>query len=207
MRNEEKTRPADVLIPQSAIRLPNSLYPFTPRSFDRHGLAMSYLDEGQGEPVVMLHGNPTWSFYFRNLVLALRGNYRCIVPDHIGMGNSAKPTAEPYDFSIKRRIDDVEALLEHLGVTENVTLVMQDWGGMIGMGYAARHPGRIKRIVATNTGCTGLPKSKPFPWSLWLGRNTALGAWLILKRNYFCRKAAKWCVTRQLLPPDVREMY
>ena len=183
------------------------LYSFAPRAFDRNGLAMSYLDEGQGEPVVMLHGNPTWSFYWRNLALALRGNYRCIVPDHIGMGNSAKPTIEHYDFSIKSRIDDVEALLEHLGVTGNVTLVMQDWGGMIGMGYAARHPGRIKRIVATNTGCTRLPKSKPFPTSLWLGRNTWFGRWLILKRNYFCTKAAKWCVKKAPLPDDVKAMY
>src|SRR6476620_9201989 len=114
-------------------------YPFTTRTFARPHGRMNYLDEGEGEPVVMLHGNPTWSFYWRNLVLALRGKYRCIVPDHIGMGNSTKPTAEQYDFSLKSRIDDVEALLDHLGITGNVTLVMQDWGGMIGMGYAARH--------------------------------------------------------------------
>ena len=183
------------------------LYPFQPKRFTRNGYALSYLDEGTGDPVVMLHGNPTWNFYYRNLVLALRDRYRCVVPDHIGMGLSDKPPATQYDYSLKSRIDDLEALLDSLGITSNVTLVMQDWGGMIGMGYAARHPGRIKRIVATNTGCTRLPKSKPFPWSLWLGRNTALGAWLILKRNEFCLKAAKWCVTRQPLPPDVREMY
>jgi haloalkane dehalogenase len=183
------------------------LYPFQPRTFDRHGLALRYLDEGSGEPVVMLHGNPTWSFYFRNLVRAIRDQYRCIVPDHIGMGQSDKPPTTKYDYSLKSRIDDVEVLLDSLNVTSNITLVVQDWGGMIGMGYAARHPDRIKRIIATNTGCTRLPKSKPFPWSLWLGRNTALGRWLILKRNYFCRKAADWCVTRKPLPPEVREMY
>jgi haloalkane dehalogenase len=183
------------------------LYPFSPRTFDRHGLAMNYLDEGQGEPVVMLHGNPTWSFYWRNLVLALRGNYRCIVPDHIGMGNSTKPEAHQYSWSLYQRIIDIDALLNHLGVTENITLVMQDWGGMIGMGYAGLNPSRIKRIVATNTGCTRLPKEKPFPTSLWLGRNTALGRWLILKRNYFCKKAAKWCVKKAPLPEDVKAMY
>ena len=122
---------------------------------------MSYLDEGAGEPVVMVHGNPTWSFYWRNLVLALRGEYRCIAPDHIGCGLSDKPTAAEYDFSLKSRIDDLEALLDSLGVISDITLVVQDWGGMIGMGYAARHPGRIKRLVATNTGCTRLPKAKP----------------------------------------------
>lgn len=207
MRNEEQAGGSDSDIPRSALRIPNSLYPFTSKRFPRNGFSLSYLDEGVGEPVVMLHGNPTWSFYYRNLVLALRDRYRCVVPDHIGMGLSDKPPATQYDYSLKSRIDDLEALLDSLGVTSNITLVMQDWGGMIGMGYAARHPGRIKQIVATNTGCTRLPKSKPFPWSLWLGRNTAFGRWLILKRNYFCRKAADWCVNRKPLPPEVRAMY
>ena len=178
-------------------------YPFTPKKFGR----LSHIDEGAGEPVVMVHGNPTWSFYFRNLVSALKGRFRCIVPDHVGCGLSDKPPINEYDYSLKSRIDDLEALLDHLGVQENVTLVMQDWGGMIGMGYAARHPARIKRIVASNTGAFPLPKAKPFPWSLWLGRNTKLGTWLILKRNLFCKLAAKWNVTRKPLPDDVRKMY
>lgn len=178
-------------------------YPFTPKTFGR----ISYLDEGAGEPVVMVHGNPTWSFYFRNLVTALRDRFRCIVPDHIGCGLSDKPPATEYDYSLKSRIDDLEALLDHLGVKENVTLIVQDWGGMIGMAWATRHPERVKRIIASNTGAFPLPKSKPFPWSLWLGRNTRLGAWLILKRNLFCKLAAKWNVTRKPLPPDVRDMY
>jgi len=178
-------------------------YPFTPKKLGR----LSYLDEGSGEPVVMVHGNPTWSFYFRNVVLVLRGRFRCIVPDHVGCGLSDKPPIEAYDYSLKSRIDDLEGLLDHLGVKENITLILQDWGGMIGMGYAARHPERIKRIVASNTGAFPLPKSKPFPWSLWLGRNTRLGAWLILKRNWFCKFAAKWNVTRKPLPPNVRDMY
>ena len=183
------------------------LYPFTPRVVERTGVRQSYLDEGAGDPVVMVHGNPTWSFYFRNLVLALRDTYRCVVPDHIGCGLSDKPPETRYDYALKSRVDDLEALLEHLGVRENVTLVVQDWGGMIGMAYAARHPGRVKRIVATNTGAFPLPKSKRFPFTLWLGRNTALGRWLILKRNAFCRAAARWCVTRRPLPADVRAMY
>jgi haloalkane dehalogenase len=78
---------------------------------------------------------------------------------------------------------------------------------MIGMGFAARHPERVKRIVAINTGAFHLPRSKGFPWSLWLGRNTRLGAWLILQQNAFCRLAARWCVTRKPLPEDVRQMY
>lgn len=187
--------------------VPNSLYPFAPRRLDRNGLSLSYLDEGSGDPVVMLHGNPTWSFYYRDLVLALRDTYRCIVPDHIGCGLSDKPPDTVYDYSLKSRVDDVEALLEHLGVRDRITLVVQDWGGMIGMAFAARHPDRVRRIVATNTGAFPLPAAKRFPRSLWLGRNTRLGAWLILKQNAFCRAAANWCVTRTKLPADVRAMY
>lgn len=186
--------------------LDHSLYPFEGRFFDRPAGRMHYLDEGRGDPVVMLHGNPTWSFYYRNVILALRESYRCIAPDHIGCGMSDKPPASRYDYSLQSRIKDIEALLDRLGVAENITLVLQDWGGMIGMAFAARRPGRIKRIIASNTGAFPLPKSKPFPLSLWLGRDTRLGAWLILHKNAFCRLAARWCVTRRPLPPDVRDM-
>jgi haloalkane dehalogenase len=184
-----------------------SLYPFASHFLARPAGRLHYLDEGTGDPVVMLHGNPTWSFYYRHLVLALRDRYRCIVPDHIGCGLSDKPPVEKYDYSLSSRIDDLESLLDHLGLRENLTLVLHDWGGMIGMGYAARHPERIRRIIASNTAAFHLPKTKRFPTSLWLGRNTRLGAWLILKRNAFCRAAAKWCVTRKPLPPEVREMF
>lgn len=166
-----------------------------------------FIDAGQGSPVVMLHGNPTWCYYYRNVIDSISGNHRCIVPDHIGCGFSEKPAVAKYDYSLKCRIDDLEALLNHLEINSNITLILHDWGGMIGMGYAVRHPGRIRRIIAINTGCTRLPPGKRFPWSLWLGRNTKLGEWLILKRNLFCKLAAKWCVTRKPLSPDVRDMY
>ena len=183
------------------------LYPFAPRIAARRGLRMSYLDEGRGDTVVMLHGNPTWSFYYRNLVLSLRESYRCVVPDHIGCGLSDKPPLGEYDYSLKSRIDDLEWLLEERGLTKDLTLVLHDWGGMIGMGFAARHPDRVKRIVASNTGAFPLPPSKKLPRSLWLGRNTRLGAWLITRRNAFCKYAAKWCVTKRPLPADVRAAY
>jgi len=185
----------------------HAAYPFTPHTFTRPAGQMSYLDEGGGDPVVMLHGNPTWSYYYRNLVLALRDNYRCIVPDHIGCGLSDKPPVSVYDYSLKSRVDDLEALLEHLGLRENLTLVLHDWGGMIGMAFASRHPERIKKIIASNTGAFPLPAGKRLPWSLKIGRNTRLGAWLILKKNIFCRLAARWCVKRHKLPANVRAMY
>lgn len=183
------------------------LYPFSGHYLSRSGVQLHYLDEGAGEPLVMLHGNPTWSFYYRNLVLALRDTHRCVVPDHIGCGLSDKPPESRYDYALKSRIDDLEALLDHLGLRENLTLVVHDWGGMIGMGFASRYPERVKRLIASNTGAFPLPKSKALPWSLRLGRSTRLGAWLILKQNAFCRLAARWCVTRRPLPPDVRALY
>jgi haloalkane dehalogenase len=168
-------------------------------------LKQHFLDEGSGEPVVMLHGPPTWSFYYRNLVLALRDRFRCIVPDHIGCGLSDKPSAAEYDFSLKRRVDDLDRLLDHLQVNANVTLVLHDWGGMIGMAWAVRHPERVARIVVLNTGAFHLPKSKPLPFALWLGRNTRPGAWLITRCNAFCRAAARVGTKRAKLPAAVRE--
>ncbi|VAX22650.1 Haloalkane dehalogenase-like protein [hydrothermal vent metagenome] len=129
------------------------LYPFTPQKLDLNGLSLSYLDEGPKGPkgahtLVMLHGNPTWSFYYRNLVTALSPDFRVIVPDHMGCGLSDKP--QDYDYSLKTHIDNLSALIEHLGI-EEMTLVMHDWGGAIGMGYAVSHRDKIKSLVIFNT--------------------------------------------------------
>jgi cis-3-alkyl-4-acyloxetan-2-one decarboxylase len=182
-------------------------YPFASHFFEHDGLRLHYLDEGQGDPVVMLHGNPTWSYYYRNLVGALRDNFRCIVPDHIGCGISDKPQPPRYDYSLKSRIDDLTALLDHLNVREDVTLVLHDWGGMIGMAWAARHVAAIKRLVILNTAGFHMPKTKRFPFRLWLGRDTRLGAWLIRSRNAFCRHAVNVGVKRKPMPADVRYWY
>lgn len=182
-----------------------TLYPFEDHYFVHGGLKLHYLDEGRGDPVIMLHGNPTWSFYFRNLVLALRGSHRCIVPDHIGCGMSDKPDDRQYDFRLKSRVDDLERLLDHLNVTTPVTLVLHDWGGIIGMAWAVRHPQMIGRLVILNTAAFPLPPSKKLPWTLWLARNTQLGAWLVLRWNAFCLGAARWCVTRSPLAREVRQ--
>ena len=89
----------------------NPLYPFTGRFLDRPAGKLHYLDEGSGDSVVMLHGNPTWSFYYRNLVLALCDRYRCIVPDHIGCGLSDKPGDDAYRYTLRSRIDNLETWL------------------------------------------------------------------------------------------------
>ncbi len=183
------------------------LYPFVGAYLEENGIRRHYLDEGSGDAVVMLHGNPTWSFYYRNLVLALRGQCRVIVPDHVGCGFSDKPDETRYDYTLRQRVEDLELLLEHVGVTKDITLVLHDWGGMIGMAYAVRHPERIRRLVLLNTGAFHLPTTKPFPTSIRLCRNTPLGPFLIRGLNVFSRAAVRWCCTRQPMSAAVREGY
>lgn len=165
------------------------LYPFESRFFRHHGFRYHYVDEGEGAPVVMVHGNPTWSFYYRDLIKALRPNHRAIALDHLGCGLSDKPTANQYGFRLRDRIDDLEALLGSLNLGAPITLVVHDWGGAIGMGYAARHPERIARLVIMNTAAFGLPPGKRFPWQLALARSPLIGGWMIPGLNAFARGA------------------
>ena len=184
-------------------------YPFTPRTFVHpNGLAQSYLDEGprDGEVVLMLHGNPSWSYYWRKLVLALSDRYRCIVPDHIGMGLSDKPADADYAYTLQSRIADLDRLLEGAGITGPVTLAVHDWGGMIGFGWALAKHERVRRLVVLNTGAFPLPASKPLPWQLKLGRDTVLGAGLIRGINAFAAGAARDGV-ECTMPPDVRRAF
>ena len=184
-------------------------YPFTPKQFQpRPGLSMSYLDEGprDGEVVVMLHGNPSWSYYWRTLVSGLSDKYRCIVPDHIGMGFSDKPDDADYDYTLQSRVDDVEALLKHLGITGPVTLAVHDWGGMIGFGWALSHAAQVKRLVVTNTAAFPLPQAKPMPWQIALGRDWKFGALIIRAFNAFSSGASYLGVERKM-PADVRRAY
>jgi len=184
-------------------------YPFSGQHLEvRPGIRMHYLDEGprDGEVIVMLHGNPSWSYYWRHLVLALRGRYRCIVPDHIGMGLSDKPNDDRYRYTLQSRVDDLSALLAHLRVHSNVTLAVHDWGGMIGFGWATTHADAVKRLVITNTAAFPLPSAKKMPWQLKLGRDSMLGALLIRGFNAFAAGAASQGVI-QAMRPEVRAAY
>ena len=127
------------------------LYPYESHYLDLNGFNYHYIDEGEGEPLVMVHGNPTWSFYFRELINKLSPQYRTIVPDHMGCGLSDKPDINAYGFGLENRVDDLEKLLDYLDLDDNVTLILHDWGGMIGMAYAVRHPERIRRLILLNT--------------------------------------------------------
>lgn len=184
-----------------------TLHPFKRHYLDRNGHQLHFVNEGSGDPVVMVHGNPSWSLYYRELIAKLSHEYQCIVPDHIGCGLSDKPGDADYDYTLKSRIDDLDALLDSLGVVDNVTLVVHDWGGMIGMGYAARYPDRIKRLVILNTGAFHLPKAKSFPWPLWICRNTLLGSVLVRGFNAFSSIASYVGVKRAPMAPAIREAY
>ncbi len=177
------------------------------RDFDRYGLRLHYIDEGAGDPVVMLHGNPTWSFYYRHLIDGLRDSCRVIVPDHIGCGLSDKPDDSRYDYTLSRRVDDLDALLDHLGLDRELTLVLHDWGGIIGMTFAARHPERIARLIVSNTAAFHKPAGKSFPLALALFRDSPVGGWLVRGLNAFVRGTARIGCKTHRLPRDVRDAY
>jgi haloalkane dehalogenase len=183
-----------------------SEYPFTGKRLDLGGRTMHYLDEGQGEAVLMVHGNPSWSFYFRSLVQELRSSRRCIVPDHIGMGLSDRPGEDRYRYTLKSRIDDLDALMAKVAPTGPVTLVLHDWGGMIGMGWAVRHPERVKAIVAFNTACFRLPLEKSFPGLLRIMRGSLSG--VPLRATALARRfVLSTCTNKRKLSPAAMDAY
>lgn len=187
--------------------IPTELYPFRSNEFRvPSGARMHYLREGQGDPIVMLHGNPTWSFYYRDLVRALSGSYECIVPDHIGMGLSEKPPDSEYRYTLANRVADFDALMQDLNLKQNITLVLHDWGGMIGTAWAVKNRQSISRLVLLNTAAFPLPKGRAFHWQLRLARTT-LGASLVRRFNAFSEIAARTCVTRRPMEPAVRRAY
>jgi len=173
------------------------LYPWQGHRVDvGRGVLMHYLDEGKGDPLVMLHGNPTWSFYWRHLVAGLSPSFRTIVPDHVGCGLSDKPGDDLYDYVLERRVSDLELLLDTLGVTKDITLVLHDWGGMIGFAFATKHPDRVKRLVVTNTAGFGLPPGRRLPWQIAVVRYAPFFPVPVRAFNAFSRGANRLCSTK-----------
>ncbi|MBL9217310.1 MAG: alpha/beta fold hydrolase [Opitutaceae bacterium] len=185
----------------SAPELPawlKAIYPFEPKRFDTGRGGLSYVDEGTGdEAVVMVHGNPTWSFYYRNLVLGLRRNIRCIVPDHIGCGLSDKP--QDFNYTLGEHIRNLRLLLDSLNLRK-IHLIVHDWGGPIGLGAALAKPDQLGRVVILNTAAFA---DTVVPWRIRLCRAPVVGEWLVRGLNGFAGPATWMSVTRPLTP-DVR---
>jgi len=188
-------------------RPPPSLYPFSSHWLDVGGVRMHYLDEGprDASPVLMLHGNPTWSFYYRELVQRLRHRYRCIVPDHVGCGLSDMPDDARYAYHLRRRVEDLGTLLDHLALEQAVTLIVHDWGGMIGCAWATAHTDSVARMVILNTAAFPIPADKRLPLALWLAR-TAPGGYLVRGFNAFAGIAAR-VAFRKPVSTEVRQAY
>jgi len=132
---------------QSPTWLDETQYPFQPHYFQTSSGSMHYVDEGSGDVILFVHGNPTWSFMFRHLITGLRDRYRCIAIDHIGFGLSDKPADASYlpQFHAK----NLKSFIQSLGL-KKITLVLHDWGGAIGISYALDSPENVERIVAFN---------------------------------------------------------
>jgi haloalkane dehalogenase len=177
------------------------LYPFRSRYFDLGGWRMHYVDEGTGPAIVMLHGNPTWSFYYRELIKGLRDRYRVVAPDHIGCGLSDKP--QNYDYTLAAHIENLSNLLNHLRLRD-VTLAMHDWGGAIGFGWAMRNPDRVRRFIVFNTAAF----FGPCPLRIRLCRWPILGDLAVRGFNAFARGATLLaCKRRERMTGRVKRGY
>lgn len=189
----------------------SELYPFAPHYIEVRGRSaghhrMHYVDEGEGDPVLMVHGNPSWSFFYRDLIGALKSSHRMIAPDHIGCGRSDKPNDDHYDYTLSTRVADLGTLIDSLDLRD-ITLVVHDWGGMIGMAWAAQHADRIAKLVIMNTAAFLLPSDKKLPASLALARTPGIGALFVRGANAFSRRAVRYCVTRRPMPEAVAAGY
>ena len=182
--------------------IPGGLYPFPSHYAELDRATVHYVDEGAGPPLLLLHGNPTWSFLYRELVKSLSDSYRCVAPDHPGFGLSR--AAPSYGYTPREHAAVLEQFVQHLDL-KDVTMMVQDWGGPIGFAVATRHPDRFSRFVIGNT--WAWPKSDPGTqiFSRLLGG--PVGAYLIKRRNVFVEKILPGGVRRKKLSDEVMNAY
>ncbi|MBX0334739.1 alpha/beta fold hydrolase [Pontibacter sp. HSC-14F20] len=133
------------------------LYPFAHHTIELQSGQLHYVDEGQGEPIVFVHGTPTWSFVWRQQIKALSRTCRCIAPDHLGFGLSDKPM--DFSYTPEAHAQNLEQLIDQLQL-KDITLVVHDFGGPIGLSYAFRHPENVKRLIILNTWMWSLENEK-----------------------------------------------
>lgn len=176
------------------------VYPFRSNFLNLEGNNLHYVDEGQGRPILMLHGNPTWSFYYRNLIQTFSPKFRTIVPDHMGCGMSDKP--QNYEYSLETHILNTYNLIKFLDL-KKIILIVHDWGGAIGFGLVTRYPELFDRIVILNTGAF---PSEHIPQRINLLRQGKFGEWLTRKLNLFAWPAT-FMTTEKKLPRAIKEGY
>jgi haloalkane dehalogenase len=176
-----------VLNSQTPDWLDKEMYPFKSNYFDLDGVKMHYVDEGSGDPIIFLHGNPGWSFEYREIIKSLSSTNRCIAPDYIGFGLSDKP--EYFSYLPEDHAKNLNRLLESLDL-QNVTLVVNDWGGPIGLSYALANPERIKKLVILNTWLWPVENEKHYQkFSSFMGG--FLGRFLVKNFNFFAKSFLK----------------
>lgn len=154
-------------------------FPFAPHFSDAPGFRMHYVDEGTGDPIVCLHGEPTWGYLYRNFIPPLSVSHRVVVPDHMGFGKSQTP--QDREYTLRTHVDNLTALFDELEL-EDITLVGQDWGGVMAGAYTVRHPDRVKRLCLMNTVCgygmagrDDLPPIQESRWFRWIGEGMENG--------------------------------
>jgi haloalkane dehalogenase len=175
------------------------LFPCEPRYIDLDGVRYGYVDQGSGEVLLLVHGNPTWSFYWRELIAALAPRYRLIAVDHVGCGRSDKPRRYPYVLS--RHVDNLARLVTTLDLS-GITLLAHDWGGPIGLGAALARRERFARFVMFNTAafCEGR-----MPWRIRVCRTPLVGRLAVQGLNAFARAALRMAVCKhERMTPAVR---
>lgn len=179
-------------------------YPFAPHYFQLPAGRMHYLDEGSGKPILFVHGTPTWSFLYRKLIRRLSSEYRCLAVDHLGFGLSDKP--EGFVYIPQAHADNLEAFVEGLGL-KDITLVVHDFGGPIGISYALRHPDNVARLVIANTWMWPLKGNGKYtvPGALFA---SPLGRLLYERFNFSARVMMRLAAkSKEELPPSVHRQY
>lgn len=191
--------PTSSLAPAASRHLDwRSLYPFRSHEIRIDGYRYHYLDEGQGEPLLLVHGNPTWSFYWRNLIGPLSQHYRVIAVDHLGCGLSDMP--QQYPYRLAQHVDNLRTLIDQLEL-RNITLLAHDWGGAIGLGAAVEEPERFARFSLFNTAAF---RSQRIPLRISVCRIPVLGAFAVRGLNAFARAAIRMAVShRERMTPAV----
>jgi haloalkane dehalogenase len=182
--------------------IPGQLYPFESHFAELGGATVHYVDEGDGPTLLLLHGNPTWSFLYRDIIAGLRDRYRCVAPDYPGFGRSAAPAG--YGFTPAEHSLVIERLVQHLDLT-GITMMVQDWGGPIGFRVATRNRDRFSAFVIGNT--WAWPKADPGTQVFSRVLGSRFGGYLILKRNFFVEKAIPGSMRLKKLSDEVMNAY